>query len=93
MLEKLPPEVLIYIQNVRKYFSTNEHTMAYFKIESHGKEFFDELAEVSNKNFKDTGEAQLSIAQFEEIRTKVLKDPQAFGVFQSLGDLGLVSLN
>ena len=93
MLEKLPSDVLIYIQNVRKYFSTNEHTKSYFKIDSHGEEFFDELAEMAQKNFKATGEAQLSIAQFEEIRTKVLKEVNPLGVFQSLGDFGLISLN
>lgn len=93
-LEKLPTEVLIYIQNVRKFVAKNKATRDYFKIDSHEEDFFDELTEVSIKNFKETGDAQISIVQFEEIRAKVLKNANVpLGVFQSFGDLGLVSLN
>lgn len=93
MLEKLPPEVLIYVQNVRKYFTNNVETREYFGIDSHGEEFFDGLVEQSQKNYEETGTPELSINQFEEVRTKTSKRPDMYGAFVSLGKYGLVSLN
>ena len=96
MLEKLPPEVLIYIQNVRKYFTTNEETKEYFQIEKHGDEFFNELTELSHKNFEDHGAAELSLQQFEDLRRKLSSDFTIYSKFVSLDDLGkfgFISLN
>ena len=93
MLEKLPPDVLIYIQKVRTHITTNESTMTYFQIDIYGEEFFDGLIEMAKKNFDDTGDPELSMLQFEELKMKVSKTPDLAGVFISLGGLGLVSLN
>lgn len=93
MLEKLPPEVLIYIQNVRKYFTTNEETKEYFQIDTHGEKFFEEVIELSQKNFEDHGDAMLTLEQFEEVRRKVSTDVVMYGVFASLDNFGLISLN
>ena len=93
MLEKLPPEVLIYVQNVRKYFTTNEETREYFGIDDNEEEFFDTVIEQSQKNFKETGSPELSVNQFEEAKVRSPQTPHMYGVFVSLGDLGLVSLN
>ena len=93
MLEKLPPEVLIYVQNVRKYFTSNVETREYFGIDSHEEEFFDGLVEQAQKNYEENGTPELSVDQFEEVRSKTSKRPDMYGVFVSLGDLGLVSLN
>ena len=93
MLEKLPPEVLIYVQNVRKYFTTNEETREYFGIDDNEEEFFDTVIEQSQKNFEETGSPELSVNQFEEAKMRFPKTPHMYGVFVSLGDLGLVSLN
>ena len=93
MLEKLPPDVLIYIQNVRKYFTSNEETKEYFQIDTHGNKFFDEVIELSQKNFKDQGTPELSIEQFEEVRRKVSDEVVMYGVFASMDNFGLISLN
>lgn len=92
-LEKLPPEVLIYIQNVKRYLTTNEETRIYFEIDKTGDEFFSELTKLSFENFEETGEAELSLQQFEDIRQKVLKRNDFYGVFVSLGNYGLISMN
>jgi len=93
MLEKLPPEVLIYVQNVRRHFSTNEDTREYFQIDTHGEKFFEEIAELSQKNYEETGDAQLTVEQFEELRRKVSSDFVMYGIFASMGGFGLISLN
>jgi hypothetical protein len=93
MSEKLPPEVLIYVQKVKKYLTTNDETREYFEIETSGDDFFKALTELSHKNFEDTGEAELSLQQFEDLRQQVLKRNDMYGVFVSLGDLGLISMN
>lgn len=92
-MEKLPPEILIYIQNVRKYFTTNEKTKEYFQIKSTSDEFFDEVIEVSLKNFKESDAPELSIEQFEEVRKKFSDDIVIHGSFASLSNFGLISLN
>lgn len=93
MSKKIPPEVLIYVQNVREYFTTNEATKEYFRIENEDDIFFDKLVEVSNKNFKESGEAQLTVDQFEEIRRETKNPKEPIGHFMSIGDLGLIGLN
>ena len=93
MSEKLPPEVLIYVQNVRKYITSNDETREYFEIDNNSDEFFEALTELANKNFKESGEVELSMAQFEDIRQKVLKRNDMYGVFVSLGNYGLISMN
>ena len=92
-MEKLPTEVLIYIQNVRKYFTTNEATKEYFQIDSHGDKFFDEVIAISQKNFEKSGAAELTVEQFEEVRRKFSDDFVMYGTFADLGKYGLISLN
>ena len=92
-MEQIPPEILIYIQNVRKYFTTNEETKEYFKIESSTDKFFDEVIELSHKNFKESGAPELTLEQFEEVRRKFSDDIVMYGTFAELGNFGLISLN
>jgi len=92
-MEKLPSEVLIYIQNVRKYFTTNEETKEYFQIDTHGDKFFDEVIEKSHKNFEESGAAELTLEQFEEVRRKFSDNIVMYGTFASLDNFGLISLN
>ena len=92
-MEKLPSEILIYIQNVRKYFTTNEETKEYFKIDSPTDKFFDEVIEISQKNFNESGAPELTLEQFEEVRRKFSDDIVMYGTFASLDNFGLISLN
>ena len=90
ILENLSPDVLIYIQNVRKFFTTNVETREYFKIDDDEDKFFDHVIEQAQKNFEETGIPELSIEQFEEMKVKQF-DMQ--GVFIPMGHFGLISLN
>jgi len=93
MLEKLSPDVLIYIQNVRKYFTRNEETREYFGIDTNGEEFFEKVIELSQKNFEETGAPELSVEQFEEVKIEASKQDAMIGVFMYIGQYGLISLN
>jgi hypothetical protein len=93
----MPEEVLIYIQNLKRYINSNEEASKYFIMLNKKDEFFEFAIELSQKNFETTGEPELTIEQFEEIRQKLYplpgKDVMAFGVFISLKDFGTYSLN
>ena len=70
---ELSPEVLIYIQTVKNFLSTNEEAKNYFLSEGIDEEtFFHHLAEISEKNFKSNGEVMLSRVQFELLRKTLI---------------------
>lgn len=106
--KKISPEVLIYIQNIRQFFKSNEEAMAYFDINENDEEFFDRLSKISQENFDETGEPELSLFQFENLKQKItksfpinkeIKTPEGdreivtSGVFLVIGDFGYLSLN
>lgn len=90
-------EVLIYIQNMKKYFTDNISVQTYFGVKGHEEEFFDIVIKLAEKNFEDHGEPQLSYDQLEDIRKKMHKTKdnpkEAIGIFISTGDYGYISLN
>jgi len=94
---KKPTEVLTYLQNLRKYFETNDTAQMYFLISGNEEPFFKDMEELAMKNFEETGEPALSIEQFEEVRKKIStnseKKNSPIGLFISLGDMGRISLN
>lgn len=106
--KKISPEVLIYIQNLRQYFKSNDEAMAYFDINENDEDFFNHLSEISQENFEETGEPELSLLQFEHLKQKItgslpinkeIKTPEGdreiitSGVFLIIGDFGYLSLN
>lgn len=96
-LSKISPDVLVYIQSLKKYFSINTDAQKYFSIENNEQKFFDQLTEISQKNYEENGEPELNIEQFEELR-KELSDVTGskntfIASFINLGDLGRFSLN
>ena len=68
----LSPEVLIYIQTVKNYFTTNKEAHDYFIGDSNEEDFFKHLSEISQKNFDKNGEVTLSKEQFELLRVAAL---------------------
>lgn len=92
MLEKLPPEVLIYIQKIRKFIDRSEESRKYFEIDENPDEFFEKVTSFAKINFEETGDPELTIAQFEKLKPKNL-EPDMYGVFMYLGNYGLISLN
>lgn len=98
---KMSPEVLIYLQTIKQYFNTNEEAQEYFTLDKDKEDdFYTYIAELSQQNFDENGEPELTIFQFEEVKRKMSKlsddvqgDITTTGVFISLGELGYVSLN
>ena len=66
------PEVLIYLQTVKKYFQTNQEAREYFISNYNEDVFFKHLCEISEKNFKQNGEVMLTKEQFELLRRTIL---------------------
>lgn len=102
----MPPEVLIYVQNVKKYLETNQEARNYFLDGLDVDLFFKHLTEISEKNFKKNGEVMLDKEQFEllkktlkaieatklpEIKTE--EEPNHEKIFFDLGNLGKICLN
>ena len=71
-MEDLPPEVLIYIQTVKNFFSKNEGTREYFLSQIDEDIFFKYLGNISQKNFEESGEVMLSEVQFELLRKTLI---------------------
>jgi hypothetical protein len=71
-MEDLPPEVLIYIQTVKNFFSKNEGTREYFLSQIDENIFFKYLGDISKKNFEENGEVMLSEVQFELLRKTLI---------------------
>lgn len=94
---KMPPDVLVYVQSVKKYFSSNPDAQKYFSIEGNEQQFFDQITEISQKNYEKNGEPELTIEQFEELRRDlsnvVGSDKTIIASFMNLGNLGHISLN
>lgn len=101
-VEQFAPEVLIYLQKVKNYFAVDEEAKNYFIIDDNFEFFFHHVQEISQKNFEDTGDPNLSQIQFELIRKTMMllsiankdyKDIKENGRFYDLGDFGKFSLN
>ena len=70
-MDKLSPEVLIYVQSVKNYFQKNAEAREYFIANSDEEQFFKHLSEISQKNFDKNGEVMLDKTQFELLRVTV----------------------
>ena len=64
----MSPEVLIYIQNVKNFFRKNEEARNYFLSNVNEELFFKNVAEISQKNFEESGEVMLTKEQFEILK-------------------------
>jgi hypothetical protein len=71
-MEDLPPEVLIYIQTVKSFFSKNEGTREYFLSKIDEDVFFKYLGNISKRNFEENGEVMLTEVQFELLRKTLI---------------------
>lgn len=66
------PEVLIYLQTVKKYVEGNEEAKKYFIANDVESDFYGLVLDVAQINFTKRGEPQLSKGQFELIRITLL---------------------
>jgi hypothetical protein len=92
--KKMSPEVLIYLQSIKQYFNSHVDAQKYFVIEGNEEMFFNDVCEMSQKNFDESGEPELSLLQFEMLKDKISKSlGKNIGAFVLLGQLGRISLN
>jgi hypothetical protein len=70
-MNKISPEVLIYIQSVKNYFETNIDVKEYFLNNSDEELFFKHMIDIAQKNYIKNGEAILNREQFELLRKTI----------------------
>jgi hypothetical protein len=93
---QMSPDVLIYLQSIKNFFTNNTLAKKYFSIEGNEEIFYKHISELSQKNFDEYGEPELTLDQFEELRKSIFssEDDITFTAsFLNLGDLGYISLN
>jgi hypothetical protein len=73
-MRKLPSEVLIYIQNLRAYLDSNDEIKKYFIINEDEDFFYNQVSQISQFNLSAIGEPLLSVEQFENIRTLIIRN-------------------
>ena len=64
-------DILVYIQKVKNYLKTNEEARNYFIGESDVDEFYRHLTIISEKNFNQNGQPELTKEQFELLRRTI----------------------
>jgi len=70
-MDKISPEVLIYIQSVKNYFESNKEAKEYFLTNSNEELFYKHMTEIAQKNYTKNGEAILNREQFELLRKTI----------------------
>ena len=70
-MDNISPEVLIYLQQVKKYLELSKEAKNYFIGDGDEELFFKHLIEISQKNFEKNGEVMLNKEQFEILRTTI----------------------
>lgn len=66
------PEVLIYLQTVKKYIDSNEEVKKYFVANDSESDFYDLVVDIAQINFEKRGEPHLSKEQFELVRITLI---------------------
>lgn len=90
----MSPEVLIYIQNLRKHIETNEEARNYLVGSESIERFFQKVTKLSEYNYEKTGDAKLSMEQFELIRiTRSKKLKKIDNIFFEFENYGYFCLN
>jgi hypothetical protein len=64
----MDPEVIVYLNKLRKYLQTNGEARMYFIGDLDVDEFFEYLTDIAEKNFHDKGDPTLNMEQFELIK-------------------------
>jgi hypothetical protein len=67
----MPPEVLIYVQSVKRYLETNKDAYEYFLNGVDSELFYKHLSEISEKNYQKNGEVMLDKQQFEILKKTI----------------------
>ena len=95
---KLPSEVLIYTQKMKRFFETDSQANKYFLSDIESDVFYKNLTEISLKNFMEKGDPSLDIEQFELLRKTVraisiIKKPPEDFIWWDSGIMSKICLN
>ena len=66
------PESLIYLQTLKNYFQNNEEAKNYFLSNLNEDDFYSNVLNVAEKNFRKNGEPQLTQEQLEFLRVSLM---------------------
>ena len=73
-MKNFETEILIYLNGIKSFLEKNEQARNYFIQDLDVEEFYEKVRDISQKNLEKSGQPELSVEQFEEIRnTKVKK--------------------
>jgi hypothetical protein len=86
----MSPEVLIYIQHIKKFFESDQKTKKYFIGVGNEELFYKKLSQLSQKKFDTEGEHTLTKEEFEELRNEFNTRKE---LFMNVGDFGKICLN
>ena len=65
------PDVLIYVQKIRKYLESSEEAKKYFLTDIDIEKFLEKVYNVSENNFNTSGDPILSPLQMDEIKIEL----------------------
>jgi hypothetical protein len=71
-MDKISPEVLIYLQSVKNYFETNTEARDFFLKDSNEELFYEHMKKIAQLNFDKKGDATLDREQFELLRRTIV---------------------
>lgn len=71
-MNNISPEILIYIDRIKNFFKSNADARDYFINGGNEEEFYTQLMLISEKNFKDNGQPEVSREQLETLRKLIL---------------------
>lgn len=94
VMDKISAEVLIYMQNIKNYFSSNEETKKYFIVNGQDELFYSRVTKISQLNFEKTGQPMLTIDQFELVRVFLISfSPESKTLYTDYKEFGKFFLN
>jgi hypothetical protein len=65
------PEVLIYLNGIKKFIEANKEARDYFVTSIDPEVFYEKVAEYADKNYEENGAPELSQVEFEKIRQEI----------------------
>jgi hypothetical protein len=77
----ISPEVLIYLQKLKRYLDENHDTKNYFLKEMNEQSFFNYILNISEINLEKRGQPELTSEQFEMLRNNFTNNEQENKVY------------
>ncbi len=92
-MKKYKTELLVYLNQVKSFLEKNEQAKAYFIQNKSVEDFYDKVLELSAQNLEKSGQPELSVEQFEEIRNSKTQEEKNLSNIFVYTKFGGYSLN